>query len=56
MNTYRAAYIGDCVLTAPEHSTLSDKDLIKIALVEARQANVEILEKDIEIGEWTTQY
>ena len=40
MATYRAAYIGDTVLTGPEHSDLSDEALINEAVAEADRGDL----------------
>jgi len=37
---YRAAYVGDCVLTGPAHEHLSDSDLLAEALREATRAEI----------------
>ena len=39
-SAYRAAYVGDCVLTGPEHAALDDKDLLAVAILEARRAEI----------------
>jgi hypothetical protein len=38
--TYRAAYVGDCVLTGPEHAALPDDELRAEAVREARRAEI----------------
>lgn len=60
--TYRAAYAketperGEIVLTLPEHSKLSDYDLIAEALVHAREIGIRDLTwDDIEVGDWTEE-
>jgi hypothetical protein len=37
---YRAAYVNDCVLTGPEHASLSDDDLMAEAIAEAKRAEI----------------
>lgn len=37
---YRAAYVGDTVLTLPEHRDLDDEALMAEALAEARRADI----------------
>ena len=37
---YRAAYLGDDVLTGPEHAGLSDADLVAVATAEAIRAGI----------------
>ncbi len=49
--TYRAAFIGDAVLTSPQHSHLSDEALMAEALAECERAG--IAAQGIEIGDWT---
>lgn len=53
MTTYRAAFIADTALTGPEHSDLSDTELIAEALDEAEEADLRITADEIEIGDWT---
>ncbi|HEX7039624.1 MAG TPA: hypothetical protein VF202_05895 [Trueperaceae bacterium] len=55
--TYRAAYWtdgqgGELVLTAPEHSTLSEEALLAEARAEAERAGVDLSYGRIEIGDW----
>jgi len=64
--TYRAAYVGEAVLTGPEHADLPDAELIAEAVAEAKHAGIYgdaagkdadgnplgITEDDIQIGEW----
>ena len=38
--TYCAAYVNNCVLTAPEHADLSDEALMAEAIAEARRAEI----------------
>ncbi len=38
--TYRAAYIGECVLTGPEHAHLPDAALLDEAVEEAKRAEI----------------
>jgi hypothetical protein len=55
MITYRAAFLKGgtgTVLTLPEHSSLSDSELIAEALEEAQRAGIEIDAADIAIGDW----
>lgn len=56
--SFKAAYVGDVVLTGPEHAQMSDAKLIAEAIAEAKRGNVwggatGIAESDIEIGDWT---
>jgi hypothetical protein len=37
---YRAAFVGESVLTGPEHAHLSDEDLLTEAVAEARRADI----------------
>jgi hypothetical protein len=37
---YRAAFVGESVLTGPEHAHLSDEDLLAEAVAEARRADI----------------
>ena len=59
MTTFRAAYVGDCVLTGPEHAHLDDEALLAEAVAEAHRAGLigddahQIAPTDIVIGEWT---
>ena len=63
MQIYRAAYLGDTVLTLPEHAHLSDEDLVAEAIREldridrahAQSADGEPLapRDNIRIGVWT---
>jgi hypothetical protein len=39
-STYRAAYVNDCVLTGPEHASLSDEALLAEAIQEAQRAEI----------------
>ena len=58
MVDYRAAYVGETVLTGPEHAHMSDADLVTEALAEARRAGLlgdephQITADDLEIGTW----
>ena len=58
MSSYRAAYIGDTVLTDQQHANLSDEDLIAEAIEEAKRAGLIgdewpcVSAQEIEIGEW----
>lgn len=44
--TYRAAYIGETVLTAAEHANLSEEALRAEALAEAQRADIIDMEED----------
>lgn len=46
--TYRAAYVGDCVLTGPEHADLPEYELLAEGVAEARRA--EIMQTDERIS------
>lgn len=48
--TYRAAFIGEVVLTKPEHAHLSDEALMIEALAECERASIDA--DGIEIGDW----
>ena len=58
---FRAAYIGETLLTGPEHSNLSDEALHEEARREMVRGGVThdpitgepIPDEDIEIGEWS---
>lgn len=39
-SVYRAAYVGECVLTGPQHASLSDADLLAEAVAEARRGKI----------------
>ena len=58
MTTYRAAYWTDgkgaeVVLTLPEHSALSDEELIAEARRYAEEIGLDLSYGEIVIGEWT---
>lgn len=58
MKTYKAAYWknehgAEIVLTAPEHSNLSDKELIEEAIKEAGKIGLDLYSGEIVIGDWT---
>jgi hypothetical protein len=42
-STYRAAYLNDCVLTAPEHADWSDADLQAEAIAELRRQGMTVV-------------
>lgn len=52
---YRAAYVGDYVLTGPEHQNLPDAELIAEAMREAERGGIEIEEWEIKVGMWSDQ-
>lgn len=49
---YRACYVGDCVLTGPEHSHLDDDGLRAEAMAEVERAGLDVSEDELEIGTW----
>lgn len=63
MTTYRAAYLGEIVLTGPEHAGLADDALMAVALAELDRTDPEratdadgepLAPRDaIVIGDWT---
>jgi len=59
MTTYRAAYVNDTALTGPEHSGLSDEELIAEAIAELKRTDSfgtewpRVSGDAIVIGEWS---
>jgi hypothetical protein len=56
-HTYRAAYWtddkgGELVLTAPEHASMTDEELIAEATAEAERNGVDLSYGEIRVGEW----
>jgi len=49
---YWAAFVGDCVLTLPEHAHLLDDDLIREAMATASIAGLAITADGLLIGWW----
>lgn len=59
--TYRAAYWtdgqgGELVLTAPEHATFSDEELLAEARAVAERVGLDLSYGRIEISEWHDPY
>lgn len=49
--TYRAAFIGNAVLTSPQHAHLDDQGIMAEAEAECQRAGIDPI--GIEIGDWT---
>jgi hypothetical protein len=50
MTRYRAAWVGEAVLTGPEHALLDDAGLLREALAEAARNGLDVATEDVEVG------
>jgi len=56
MTRYRAAWVGEAVLTGPEHALLDDAGLIREALAEAARAGLDVATEDVKVGVYSDLY